>query len=108
MYLKDNNIIIGLLKNMIRKNTFYSSEGFKAFDEFFFEVELDVSGFEEDLIQKGIEDLSSNSKWHTINEAFVYSADITAVSLNCTDEKLKFNILKQKLIEFRDLILREK
>ena len=103
MYLKNNNIIVGLLKN-----TFYHSEGFKVFDNFFFEVELDVSGFKEGLIEKGIEDLCSNPKWHTINEAVVYSADITDVRLNCTDEKLKFHILKQKLIEFRDLVLNEK
>ena len=108
MYLKDSNIIVGLLKQMIRKNTPYPSEELKEFDNFFFEVELDVSGFKEDLIEKGIEDLCSNSKWHTINEAVVYSADITAVSLNCTDEKLKFHILKQKLIEFRNLVLGEK
>ena len=108
MYLKDNNVIVGLLKNMIRKNISYHSEGFKVFDNFFFEVELDVSGFKEDLIEKGIEDLCSNSKWHTVNEADVYSADITAVRINCTDEKLKFHILKQKLIEFRDLVLGEK
>ncbi|QVY64608.1 hypothetical protein [Polaribacter sp. Q13] len=103
MYLKNNNIIVGLLKN-----TFYHSEGFKVFDNFFFEVELDVSGFKEGLIEKGIEDLCSNPKWHQINGANILSADITAVSLNCTDEKLKFHIIKQKLIEFRYLVLREK
>ena len=108
MYLKNDNIIVGLLKNMIRKNTFYQSEGFKVFDNFFFEVELDVSGFDEDLIEKGIEDLSDKSRWHTINGANILSADITAVRLNCTDEKLKFHIIKQKLIEFRDLVLGEK
>ena len=108
MYLKNDNIIVGLLKNMIRKNNSYHSEGFKVFDNFFFEVELDVSGFEENLIEKGIEDLCDNSKWHTINGANVLSADITAVRINCTDEKLKFHILKQKLIEFRDLVLGEK
>lgn len=108
MYSKNDNIIVGLLKNMIRKNTTYQAEGFKVFDDFFLEVELDVSGFEEDLIEKGIEDLCSNSKWHTINGANILSADITAVRLNCTDEKLKFHIIKQKLIEFRDLVLNEK
>ncbi|OAD42954.1 hypothetical protein [Polaribacter atrinae] len=108
MYLKDSNVIVGLLKNMIRKNTANHSEGFKVFDNFFFVVELDVSGFEEGLIEKGVEDLCSNSKWHKINEADVYSADITAVSINCIDQKLKFHILKQKLIEFRDLVLNEK
>ncbi|MCI2228292.1 hypothetical protein MC378_03865 [Polaribacter sp. MSW13] len=108
MYLKSDNIIVGLLKNMIRKNTFYHSEGFKVFDNFFFVVELDVSGFEEELILNGIEDLSSNSKWYKINGANILSADITAVRLNCTVEKLKFHIIKQKLIEFRDLVLGEK
>lgn len=108
MYLKNDNIIVGLLKNMIRKNTFYPSEGFKVFDNFYFEVELDVSGFDEKLILNGIETLSSKSKWHKLNGAKVLSADITAVSLNCSDEKLKFHIIKQKLIEFRNLVLNEK
>lgn len=108
MYSKNDNIIVGLLKNMIRKNITHHSEGFKVFDDFFFEVELDVSGFEEELIEKGVEELSCNSKWHKINEAEIYSGDITAVTINCTNEKLKFHILKQRLIEFRDLVLREK
>jgi hypothetical protein len=108
MYLKDSNVIVGLLKNMIRKNTANHSEGFKIFDNFFFVVELDVSGFEEGLIEKGVEELCSNPKWHSINGANVLSADITAVRINCTDQKLKFNIIKQKLIEFRDLVLNKK
>ena len=108
MYVKDNNVIVGLLKNMIRKNTTYHSEGFKVFDNFFFVVELDVSGFEEGLIEKGVEELSDNPKWHLINGAHVLSPDITTVRINCTDEKLKFHILKQKLIEFRNLVLGEK
>ena len=108
MYLKNDNIIVGLLKNMIRKNNSYHSEGFKVFDNFFFVVELDVSGFEEELILNGIEDLCTNSKWHTIKGTDILSADITAVRLNCTDKKLKFHIIKQKLIEFRDLVLGEK
>ncbi|QXP68960.1 hypothetical protein H0I29_09905 [Polaribacter sp. R2A056_3_33] len=108
MYSKNDNIIVGLLKNMIRKNITYQSEGFKVFDDFFFEVELDVSGFEEDLIEKGIEDLCSNSKWHKLNGANVLSADITCPRLDYTAQKLKFHILKQKLIEFRDLVLNEK
>lgn len=108
MYLKNDNIIVGLLKNMIRKNTSYHSEVFIVFDDFFFEVELDVSGFEEGLLVKGIEDLCANSKRHKINGATILSPDITAVRLNCTDKKLKFHIIKQKLIEFRDLVLGEK
>lgn len=46
---------------------------------------------------------SSTTKW-----ANILSADIKAVSLNCTDEKIKFHVLKQNLIEFRDLVLGEK
>ncbi|WP_405606229.1 hypothetical protein [Polaribacter sp. Asnod1-A03] len=108
MYSKNDNIIVGLLKNMIKKSITHHSKEFKVLDDFFFEVELNISGFEEDLIEKGIEDLCSNSKWYKINGAHVLSPDITAVRINCTDEKLKFHILKQKLIEFRDLVLGEK
>jgi len=107
MYSKNDNIIVGLLKNMIKKSITPHSKEFKAFDDFFFEVELNISGFEEDLIEKGIEELSDNPKWHLINGAHVLSPDITAVRINCTDEKLKFHILKQKLIEFRNLVLAE-
>jgi hypothetical protein len=108
MYLKNDNIIVGLLKNMIRKNTFNQPESFQEFDDFFFAVKLDVSGLEEELILKGIEELSSNSKWNQINEAFIYSADISCASLNNTDKKLLFHVLKENLIEFRDLVLSEK
>ena len=68
---------------MIRKNTSYHSEGFKVFDDFFI-------------------------GWIQVINATILSADITAVWLNSTDEKLKFHIIKQKLIEFRDLVLGEK
>lgn len=108
MYLKDNNVIVGLLKNMIRKNFSNHKEGFKVYDNFYFAVELDVSGFEQDLIEKGIEDLSDNKIWHKINGASVLSGDINNASLNCTSEKLIFLVIKQKLIEFRDLVLKEK
>lgn len=108
MYLKDDNIIVGLLKNLIKKNTFYQSEGFKVFDEYFFEFELDVSGFDEELIIKGLEELSSNSKWYQINNAEVLSSEISSPSYNLTDQKVKFRILKENLIKFRDLALKER
>jgi hypothetical protein len=93
---------------MIKKNTIYHSEGFKVYDKHFFEVELDVSGFDELLIKKGIEDLNSNAKWFQINGSEVLSADIDNPQYNISTEKLRFNVLKENLIKFRDLTLSEK
>jgi len=108
MYLKKNNVIVSLLKNMIKKHIFNQPESFQEFDDLFYIVKLDVLGLDEELILKGIEELSSNSKWHKINEAFIYSSDITSASFINTDKKLLFHILKKNLIEFRDLVLNEK
>ncbi|WP_027126300.1 hypothetical protein [Gelidibacter mesophilus] len=108
MYLKNDNIIVGLLKNLIKKNTFYHSEGFKVFDDYFFEFELDVSGFDEELITKGLEELCSKPIWYKIKQAEVLSSEINNPSYNLADEKVKFHILKQNLIKFRDLTLKEK
>ena len=93
---------------MIRKNISYHKEGFKVYDNFYFVVELDVAGFEQKLIEKGIKELSDKKIWHKIDESLVLSGDINQASLNYTDEKLIFLVIKQKLIEFRDLVLREK
>ncbi|WP_417886685.1 hypothetical protein [Zunongwangia sp.] len=108
MYHKNNNIIIGLLKHSIKKNTFYHSEGFKIHDHNFFIYELDVSGFDEELIKKGTEELCSNSKWYKIGNERVYSAFINYPEYNVTTQKLKFQILKVNLIKFRDLVLEDK
>ena len=108
MYLMNDNIIVGLLKNLIKKNTIYHSEGFKVYNDFFFEFELDVSGFDEELISKGIEELSSNPKWYQINNSQILSSEINNPEYDITEEKLKFHILKENLIKFRDLTLKEK
>jgi|TARA_R100000479_G_scaffold51000_3_gene23994 hypothetical protein len=107
LYFKNDNVIVGLLKNLIKKNTFYHSEGFKVFDEYFFEIELGVSGFDEELIIKGIEELSSDSKWYKINKAEVLTSDINNPYYNIADKKVKFHILKERLIKLRDLTLKE-
>lgn len=108
MYLKNDNIIVGLLKNLLKKNTFYHSEGFKVFDEYFFEFELDVSGFEEELIKKGIEELCANPKWHRIKKSSILSSEISNPSYNVANQKVQFHILKEDLIKFRDLTLKDK
>lgn len=108
MYFKNDNIIVGLLKNLIKKNTSYHSEGFKVFNEYFFILELDISGFEKNLIIEGIDDLRSDSKWYKFNEVEIHSGIIEQPRLNSTKQKVKFQVLKQNLIEFRDLVLKEK
>ena len=107
LYFKNDNVIVGLLKNLIKKNTFYHSEGFKVFDEYFFEIELGVSGFDEELILKGIEELSSDSKWCKINKAEILTSDINNPYYNIADKKVKFKVLKKNLIKFRDLTLKK-
>lgn len=104
--LKKNNIIIGLLKNMLRKNIYYAQEGFKVFDEHSFKVKLNISGFDQELIKEAFEELSSNKKWHNSNNEQYYMADISSVSLN--DETAIFLMQKSKLIELRDSILKSK
>jgi len=57
-----DNIIVGLLKNMLRKNVGYGREGFMVYDNYFFIVELDSSGFEEELILSALEELTLKSQ----------------------------------------------
>ncbi|MFI8380002.1 MULTISPECIES: hypothetical protein [Leeuwenhoekiella] len=108
MYFKNKNIIIGLLKYFIKKNNLHDKEGFKEFNKYYFVVELDVSGFEEGLIMKGIEELMINPKWIIIGKSHILFREINNPEYNITNQILKFHILKTKLIEFRDLALKDK
>ena len=99
MYFKNKNIIIGLLKYFIKKNNLHDKEGFKEFNKYYFVVELDVSGFEELMI---------NPKWIIIGKSHILFREINNPEYNITNQILKFHILKTKLIEFRDLALKDK
>jgi len=99
-----DNIIVGLLKNMLLKNTAYTNEGFEVYDEDFFKVKLDVSGFSEDLISKALKEISfSNQKFYKDGKLFF--CQIWGVEYNLCDELVSFNIEKEKLLFLRDSVL---
>ena len=107
MYLKNNNVIVGLLKNDVRKNFTNGHESLKVIDRYFFQIELDVSGLDETLILKGLEELSSKAIWYKLGENKILSSDITNPRYDSDIEMVQFHILKDKFIRFRDLTLTE-
>lgn len=107
MYYKNDNIIVGLLKHQIKKSKFPNAEWCGEFNEFYYSVKLDVSGFDEDLIVKAMEELLSNSKWIKVNRSLVYASDINSPHHNLCTEKILFNVLKTNLEEFQALTLKE-
>ena len=108
MFLKNNNVIVGLLKNLVRKNQTNGHESIKVIGPYFFEIELDVSGFDESLILQGLETLCSDTKWYKIGKNEILSGDITNPRYDPDIEKVHFHIIKDKFIRFRDLTLSEK
>lgn len=102
-----DNIIVGLFKNMLRKNTSCGKEGFRVYDKNFYEVELDASGFNEELIIEAIRELTFNSQKFYKN-GILYSSQIQNIHYVHDDEFVTFNIEKDKLIFLRDSLLRNK
>lgn len=81
---------------------------FFVYDENFFSVRLDASGFDESLIISSLEELNSNSKWFHIDEEEYFAADINNIEFNHDDEIISFTIRKSMLIELRKSILKSK
>ena len=102
-----DNIIVGLLKNMLRKNTIYGNEGFIVYDKNFFQVELNASGFNEELIFEAIVELTQNSQ-KFYRDGILFSSQIQNIIYNHDEELVSFNIEKEKLIILRDSILKNK
>ena len=105
MALKADNIIVGLLKNFLRKNITHGKEFFILKNKHSFKVELDVSGFDEDLITESLEELHSNLEWLNIGNEHVLLADINNVEYNVLEEMVSFTMPKEKLIKLRDSII---
>lgn len=102
-----DNIIVGLIKNMLRKNVMYSNEDFMEYDKYFFKVVLDASGFEEKLILKALVELSSKAQ-KFYKDGVLFSSQIQNVIYNEDDQLISLNIEKQKLLFLRDSILKSK
>ncbi len=101
------NIITGLFKNLLKKNQTYGKEGFKVFDKHFFIVELDVSGFDYQLIKEALTNLASNPEWHHYESGtFILTSNITVYESNIDDKSVKFLIEKEKLIKLRDSLIK--
>lgn len=102
--LHTDNIIVGLLKNLIRKNKGHSYEGFMEYNKHFFRIKLDTSGFEETIILDALEELSSNQKWYgSITTERYLAADINNPQLQ-ESHLATFNMRKDLLIQLRDNI----
>ena len=102
-----DNIIVGLIKNMLRKNVMYSNEDSMEYDKYFFKVVLDASGFEEELILKALVELSSKAQ-KFYKEGILFSSQIQNIMYNKDDQLISLNIEKEKLLSLRDSTLKSK
>lgn len=108
MNLHKQNIIIGLLRNLLKKNNTAGKEYFTSLNENFFQIALDVSGFDQELIINSLEELSKNLRWLPIGNDHLLVADINRVEYDEDDEMVTFTMLNEKFIELRDSILKNR
>ena len=105
MEYKINNTIIGLLKNMLRKNETFHKEGFIEHDDVFFKVVLDISGFPVEIIMDNLTELSQNDRaWHKTKGGEHLSGDIECPSVNLDTEVAEFYMRKPVLINIRNSV----
>lgn len=102
-----DNIIIGLLINLIKKNQTYLKEGFIFSDEWA-EIELDVSDFEERLIKSSIEEISNSKKYISEENQIYYFDYISCSYFDLTNKIIRLNIAKELFIDLRNKILKKR
>lgn len=99
-----NNIITGLLYNLLRKNTTYNKEGF-LINDIYVDVKLDTSGFEENLIIKALEEFISLNRYSDTKNLIYYGSRISLNYYNHSEEYIKFTMPKRLFLELRSNIL---
>jgi hypothetical protein len=102
-----DNLIVGLIKNMLRKNLMYAKEDFMEYNKYFFKVVLDASGFEREIILEALSELSFNAQ-KFYKDGILFSSQIQDILYNETEQLITLNIEKQKLLALRELILKSK
>lgn len=103
-----DNMITGLLINLIKKNHTYTDEGF-IFLENYVEIKIDISGIDIDLITESMEEIF-NLKTSCVDEkrGLTYSSKISILYLADSDSYIMVQIPTFLFIIFRKDVLKSK
>lgn len=101
-----DNIVVGLISNMLRKNRLHDNEYFTLFDDKYFKVRISFSGFDQSIVENSLVELSTNGSWFETEKETYYATDIQNIELNVIDKIVDFLVQKELLISLRDDLLK--
>lgn len=102
-----NNLVYQTLKLELSKENKGTSiddiSFIKTVDENRISINLDISGFDDDLVEKHLEELENLKEWKSIDDGKILSGFISCSSILVDEMKIAFLMLKKDFKNFLEV-----